>query len=127
MGEARVRATAAAGSVLDLRYNVVSLEGFSGPGQYLLRVRFRDNGDAARVQLNLRRYDTTGTTTGLHAFDSNAYAPQIGYQTQQQCILVNWDFVSGPHYIDAALTKSAAGGQPALGIIQLIPVGNCVP
>lgn len=127
LGEARVRAAAAAGSVLDLRYNVVSLQGFSGPGQYRLVVRFRDNGDAARVLLNLRRYNTTGPTTQVHAFDSNAYAPQVGYQTQQQCILVNWDFVAGPYYIEATLTKSAAAGQPALATIQLIPVGNCVP
>ena len=126
LGEARVRAAAAAGSVLNLRYNVVSLEGFAGLGQYLLRARFRDNGDDARVQLNLRRYNTTGPTTELHAFDSNAYAPQVGYQTQQHCLLVNWDFVAGPHYIEATLTKSAAGGQPALGTLQLIPVGNCV-
>src|SRR5262245_15028821 len=55
LGEARVPAAAPAGSVLDLRYNIVSLEGFAGPGFYVMRARFRDNGNAARVLLNLRQ------------------------------------------------------------------------
>jgi len=119
-GEARMRAAAAAGSVLNLRYNVVSLPGFSGPGHYDLRVRFRDNGAAARVQLDLRRYNHTGTTTQVYAFDSNAFAPAVGYQTRERCIAVDWDFDAGAYYFEAALTKSAVGGSPALGTIQLI-------
>jgi hypothetical protein len=127
LGEARVRGTAAAGSVLNIRYNVVSLPGFSGPGQYVLRTRFRDNGADARVQLALRRYNAaTGTTTQLAAFDSNAHPPAVGYQMRSQCVLVSWDFVAGPHYIEATLTKSGAAGTPAVGTIQLVP-GNCVP
>jgi hypothetical protein len=127
LGEARVPAAAPAGSVVDLRYNIVSLEGFAGPGFYVMRVRFRDNGNAARVLLNLRQYNAlTGITSTLHSFDSEDYAPAVGYQTQSECIAVNWDFFAGPYYIDASLTKSAAGGQPALGTIQLLP-GNCEP
>lgn len=124
LGEARVRATAPAGSQLNIRYNVVALPGFDGPGQYLMRVRFRDNGPFARVQLNLRRYNTNGPTSQVASFDSNAYAPQPGYQVQQRCILVNWDFVAGPYYVDAAMTKLAPDGQPALGTVQLIRA-NC--
>lgn len=126
LGEARVPAAAAAGSVLNIRYNVVALPGFDGPGQYLLRTRFRDNGAGARVQLALRRANTNGTTTQLGSFDSDAYAPQVGYQTQQRCLLVSWDFEAGPHYLEATMTKSLATGQPALSTIQLIRVGNCV-
>jgi hypothetical protein len=126
-GEARMRATAAAGSVLNLRYNVVSLQDFSGFGQYLLRVRFRDNGAAARVQLNLRRYNhATGLTTQVAAFDSNGFAAAVGYQTRQICLGTNWDFNAGPYYIEAALTKSGGDGQPAVGTIQLVPA-NCIP
>lgn len=126
LGEARVPAAAPANSVLNLRYNIVSLEGFAGPGQYVMVVRFRDNGAAARVRLDLRQYNATGTNSLLASFDSNDYAAAVGYQTRSECILVDWDFDQGPFFIEAALTKSAVGGQPALGIIQLIP-GNCVP
>jgi hypothetical protein len=127
LGEARVPAAAPAGSVLDLRYNVVSLDGFAGPGFYAMRVRFRDNGNAARVQLTLRQYNSlTGITSTRHSFDSDAYASAVGYQTQSECFGINWDFADGPYFIDASLTKSAGGGQPALGTIQLIPA-NCVP
>ena len=126
-GEARVRAAAVAGSVLNLRYNVVSLQGLSGFGQYLLRVRFRDNGAAARVQLNLRRYNqATGLLSQVAAFDSNAYPAAVGYQTRQICLVHNWDFNAGPYYIEAALTKSGGTGQPAVGTIQIVP-GNCIP
>jgi hypothetical protein len=127
LGEARVPAAAPAGSVLDLRYNIVSLEGFAGLGYFNMRVRFRDNGNAARVLLNLRQYNSlTGITSTLHTFDSEGYAPAVGYQTQAECFAINWDFFAGPYYIDASLTKSAVGGQPALGTIQILP-GNCEP
>lgn len=126
-GEARMRAAAAAGSVLNLRYNVVSLQGLSGFGQHVLRVRFRDNGPAARVQLNLRRYNqATGTTSQVLAFDSNNYPAALGYQTRQICLLHNWDFNAGPYYIEAALTKSGGTGTPAVGTIQIVPA-NCIP
>jgi hypothetical protein len=127
LGEARVPAAAAAGSVLNLRYNVVSLEGFAGLGFWEMQVRFRDNGNAARVQLALRQYDAAnGFTSTHHSFDSNAYGSAVGYQMQSECFGVDWDFLEGPFYIEATLTKSGAGGLPAVGTIQLIP-SNCVP
>jgi hypothetical protein len=127
LGEARVPGGAAAGSVLNLRYNVVSLEPLSGLGFFRLDVRFRDNGNAARVQLDLRQYDAnTGLTSTHHTFDSNDYAAAVGYQRQSECFAIDWDFVDGPFYIEATLTKSGAGGQPAVGTIQIIPA-NCVP
>ena len=126
-GEARTRAAAAAGSVLNLRYNVVSLEGFSGPGSYTLRVHFRDNGGSARMQLNLRRYNHTGTTSQVYAFDSNIFPAAVGYQTRERCINVNWDFDAGAYFFDATLTKSGAAGTPALGTIQLIRLPGICP
>ena len=127
LGEARVDGGAAAGSVLNLRYNVVSLEPLAGLGFFRLDVRFRDNGNAARVQLDLRQYDAnTGLTSTHHTFDSNAYAPAVGYQKQSECFGIDWDFIDGPFYLEATLTKSAAAGQPAIGTIQIIP-SNCVP
>jgi hypothetical protein len=125
LGEARVSAGAAAGSVLNLRYNVVSLEDLTGLGFFRFDVRFRDNGTWARVQLDLRQYDAnTGVTSTLHSFDSNAYPAAVGYQKRSECFGIDWDFIDGPFYIEATLTKSGAAGQPALGTIQIIP-SNC--
>lgn len=125
-GEARVRSTAVAGSVLNLRYNVVSLPGFSGPGQYVMRTRFRDNGAGANVRLDLRRYQNNGLNSVLATFDSDDHGAAVGYQTQAECVLVDWDFATSAYYIEATLNKSAAAGTPALALIQLVP-GNCVP
>jgi hypothetical protein len=125
-GEARMLATAPAGSVLNIRYNVTSLEGFQGLNQVAWRARFRDNGNGARVRLFLRQYNATGPTSTLATFDSNSYAAQVGYQTQTACIGVDWDFEDGPFYIEAELTKSADGGMPALGLTTLTNA-NCTP
>lgn len=119
-GEARVRAVAPAGSLLNLRYNVVQLPGFDGPGSYTLRVRFRDNGAGARVQVNLRRYNTTGTTTQVAGFDSNAFPAAVGYQTRERCINVDWDFNAGAYFLDVEMAKSAAAGTPGLATVQLV-------
>jgi len=125
-GEARMRGTAVAGSMLNLRYNVVSLPGFSGPGQYVMRTRFRDNGTGANVRLDLRRYQNNGINSLQATVDSDDYASASGYQTQAKCVLVDWDFNTSAYYIEATLHKGTAAGTPALGLIQLVP-GNCVP
>lgn len=126
-GEARVRGSAPAGSTLNMTYNVVALPGFSGPGQYVMRVRFRDNGPSSRVTLGLYRFNqANGLRTNLAVFDSNAYLPQAVHQVQQRCVLINWNFDAGPHFIEASLLKSGAFGQPALATIQLIPVASCI-
>jgi hypothetical protein len=125
-GEARMRGDAAVGSMLNLRYNVVSLPGFSGPGQYLMRARFRDNGAGANVRLDLRRYANNGTNSVMATFNSDDYSASSNYQTQAECLLVDWDFSTSAYYIEATLHKGAAAGTPALGLIQLVP-GNCVP
>lgn len=125
-GEARMRGNAAAGSVLNLRYNVVSLPGFSGPGQYVMRTRFRDNGAGANVRLDLRRYQNNGLNSLQATFDSDDHGASASYQTQAECVLVDWDFATSAYYVEATLSKSTAAGTPALALIQLVP-GNCVP
>lgn len=120
-GEARLRAAAPVGSLLNIRYNIVQLPGFDGPGSYTLRVRYRDNGAGGRVSMNLRRYNTTGTTTQVAAFDSNAFAPNVAYQVRERCINVDWDFNAGAYFLDVELAKTAAAGAPALALVQLVP------
>ena len=123
-GEARMKTSAVAGSMLNLRYNVVLLPGFSGPGQYLMRARFRDNGDGANVQLDLHRYQTSGLNSVQATFNSDDYAASPNYQSQDKCVLVDWDSAASAYYIEATLHKATTAGTPALGLIQLVPA-NC--
>jgi hypothetical protein len=125
-GEARLRVDVATGSVLNLRYNVVALEGFTGLNQVAWLARFRDNGAGSRVRLYLRQYHPNGTTTTVDTFDSNGYASAVGYQTRIRCTAVDWDFADGPYYVEAELTRSADGGMPALGLMSLTNA-NCTP
>ena len=125
-GEARLRGDAANGSVLNLRYNIVALEGFTGLNQVSWLARFRDNGAAGRVRLFLRQYHPNGTTTTIDTFDSNSYASAVGYQTRTRCTAVDWNFADGPYYIEAELTRSADGGMPALGLM-ILTNANCTP
>ncbi|MGM9486483.1 hypothetical protein [Ideonella sp. YS5] len=125
-GEARLRADAATGSVLNLRYNIVALEGFTGLNQVAWLARFRDNGAGSRMRLFLRQYHPNGTTSTIDTFDSNSYASAVGYQTRTRCTAVDWDFADGPYYIEAELTRSADGGMPALGLMSLTNA-NCTP
>jgi hypothetical protein len=112
--------------VLNLRYNIVALEGFTGLNQVAWLTRFRDNGAGSRVRLFLRQYHTNGTTSTIDTFDSNGYASAVGYQTRTRCTAVDWDFADGPYYIEAELTRSADGGMPALGLMSLTNA-NCTP
>lgn len=109
-----------------LRYNIPSMAGFKGSKTMQWRARFRDTGADAQVRLFLRKYRFDGVSENLTTFDSNAFPSSSLYQQQSQCILVDWDFTSGAYYIQAQLTRSAAGGSAGLGLIQLVPA-SCTP
>lgn len=125
-GDARVEATAPAPATLNLRYNIVAIDelssGFQEP--YRLRVRFRDNGASSRVVLRLKAHSFAGSVSTLATFDSNAFPPSQSNQTQEICVLVDFDFQNNAYSIDADLIKSAAAGNPVLGLIQ-IDRANC--
>ena len=114
---------------LNLKYNVVNVDAFLVNS---LQVRFRDNGDAARVVLQLRRYNiNTGVTSApLATFDSNTYSPSSAFQTRFVCFSHGFDFNNYAYFINASITKTtpAAGaptGAPAIGAMKL-GVENCV-
>jgi hypothetical protein len=67
-----------------IRYNVVAVDGVFGTVDKVLRVRFTDNGEAARVTLSLFRINIfNGAGAILARFDSNDYAPSNRPQTQR--------------------------------------------
>lgn len=109
---------------LNIRYNVVAVDGVFGGDNYALTVRFRDNGADARVIVRLKSYNfNTGTTRTLLTLDSNAYAAAAGFQKQtvsSNCG-THLDFFNNAYFMDVEITKAGMlAVPPALASIQLI-------
>ncbi len=112
-----------------IRYNVTAVDGLFMPGSHLgMTVRFRDDGNWARVQLRLYEQDIyTGATALLLSFDSNAFPASPNYQTTgvgNPYPFWSFDFNQKAYFIEATLTKTSSaisinGGRPGLAIIKL--------
>jgi hypothetical protein len=82
-GIAAISAGAAVGATLDIRYNVVAVDGVFGGDGIALTARFRDAGATERVILRLKRYSlVNGVTQTLLTLDSNSYLPSAAFQTR---------------------------------------------
>lgn len=123
-------------ATLNIRYNVVAVDGLSMYDHDLvLAVRFRDNGAYARVIVRLKEYNlNTGQINVKMVFDSDTVAPASGFQWKavvlRGCVPI-LDFDGNAYFIDAELIKTARTGpsispegDPALGAIQLAPEFN---
>jgi hypothetical protein len=112
-----------------IRYNVTAVDGLFMPGSHLgMTVRFRDDGDWARVQIRLYEQDIyTGATGLLLSFDSNAFAASPNFQTTgvgNPLPFWSFNFDQKAYFIEATLTKTSSaisiiGGKPGLAIIKL--------
>jgi hypothetical protein len=112
-----------------IRYNVTAVDGLFMAGSHLgMTVRFRDDGDWARVLVRLYEQDIyTGLTALLLTFDSNASPASPNYQTNGVgSPYPHWsfDFNQKAYFIEATLTKTSSaisinGGKPGLAIIKL--------
>jgi hypothetical protein len=111
-----------------IRYNVTATDGlFFDTGRLCMVVRFRDDGNRARVFLRLLTLNVNGGTTAtLLTFDSNSFAPQQDFQTNSVATnRVPFDFSNNAYYVEATLTKqqpivtSIGGGRPALAVVVL--------
>ena len=110
--------------MLNLRYNVVAVDGLFGGDGVELGVRFRDNGSDARVVVRLRRYALEpGESTTLLTLNSNNFGPQENFQlrTEVDCSL-RFNFFDYAYFLDVTLTKTGDAATPALGVIQLASV-----
>jgi hypothetical protein len=125
-GIATVAAGAAVGSTVDIRYNVVAVDGIFGGEGIALTARFRDAGVAERVILRLKRYSfATGTTTTILTLDSNVYPGTAAFQTRTVgTCTVDFDFFNNGYFVDAQLIRTGAGGLPQLGL-QKIGITVC--
>src|SRR6185503_8185081 len=111
-----------------IRYNVTATDGlFFDTGRLCMIVRFRDDGNRARVLLRLLRLNVNeGATATLLTFDSNSFAPQQDFQTNSVGTnRVPFDFSNNAYYVEATLTKQQpiitplGGGRPALAVVVL--------
>lgn len=139
-GAAYVKPGLATGTVI-LRFNVLPVGDLLVPvtqaccEERALLVRYMDNGAGARVTVVLKRYNVfTGVISTLITFDSNNFAPASGFQLSQPPSsegFFNFSFASGPfsgnnqggdsvYFLEATLTRSAAGGNPALASISIV-------
>jgi hypothetical protein len=121
-GFASISAAAAVPATLDIRYSVVAVDGlFDFANGYALTVRYRDNGVSARVVVRLKEYSrNTGATNTLLTFDSNGFAQDGNFQLQTVSFCAPpLDFFNNAYFIEAQLDKTAAAGDPQLGLVQL--------
>jgi hypothetical protein len=111
-----------------IRYNVTAADGlFFDSGRLCMVVRFRDDGNRARVFLRLIRLSVgDGTSATLLTFDSNSFSPQQDFQTNfVGTNRVPFDFSQNAYYVEATLTKqqpivtTIGGGRPALAVVVL--------
>jgi len=110
-----------------IRYNVTAADGlFFDSGRLCMVVRFRDDGNRARVFLRLLRLSVSdGTSATLLTFDSNSFSPQQDFQTNSVGTnRVPFDFSQNAYYVEATLIKqqpiaTVGGGRPALAVVVL--------
>ncbi len=119
----QVKSGAPLPATLDVRYNVVAVQGVFSPGDGVrLTARFRDNGGSARVLVRLFQVNfATGTATLRLTVDSNVFPPGAGYQTQSEatCSGNFFNFLDNAYYVHVTLAKSAAAGNPGLQLLQI--------
>ena len=112
-----------------IRYNVSAADGlFFDSGPLCMVVRFRDDGNRARVFLRLLKFSLgEGTTETVLTFDSNAFAPQSDFQVNSVSTTgrAPFDFAHNAYFVEATLTKqqpittSIGAGRPALAVVVL--------
>lgn len=110
--------------ILNILYNVVSVEGLFGGDGVELGVRFRDNGPDAHVVVRLKRFNlVNGRTETILTLNSDDFAASNGFQlrTQVDCSL-RFNFFDYAYFVDVTLTKDNLSGTPALAVIQLASV-----
>lgn len=100
--------------VLNVKYNVTGGNEISGSNALL--VRFRDNGAASRIVLQLKRYSLiNGVTSTVATLDSNNFSANSAWQTQQVCFLHAFDFENHAYFINAELTRNSTTATTGLG------------
>lgn len=117
---------AATNATVDIRYNVVAVDGVFGgeENSKTLTVRFADNGAAAQVIVRLQQLNIlTGVTTTLAELNSNAFPPSNVAQTQFTNFNCQrpevFDFENNIYYLNVPLIKTGSSGNPLIRAIKI--------
>jgi hypothetical protein len=115
-----VSAAAVVPATLDIRYNVVAVEGLYDDF-IKMAVRYKDNGAGSQVIAKLKQYSiATGITTTMLTFDSNAFGSSDFLQLQAVGTgTKSFNFGENVYYVEATLKKTAAAGRPELASIKI--------
>jgi hypothetical protein len=107
--------------VLDLYYNVVDEEKLHGGKKTRMTVRYLDNDAASQVVIRLRSVDiATGVEAAIVLFDSNAFPPLGGFQTQSVSVAVpEFDFTTKAYYLLVKISKAGTAGNPQLQAVRI--------
>ena len=137
-GRVELRNDAPVGSVAFIRYNILPVRDLatdlSSIEYRIFAARFLDNG-AGHVFLSLNQLNlSTGVVTTLMTFDSNQSSPSASYQEGNTPGNPRFNFtwadsqsfssVDSVYYVEAQLSRSAAGGQAGLAgfsIKKIVP------
>ena len=98
-----------------LRYNVTAVDGlFNNPANGFMRVRVRDNGTGANVQVVLRRSSlSAGGIETIATFDSDSIAAGSGFQTPADVPFNHtFDFTTYVYWLDVTLNRIDGTGLP---------------
>ena len=127
-GRVELRNDAPVGAIAFIRYNVLPVRDLAQDLQSIeyriFAARFLDDG-AGHVFLSLNQLNlSTGVVTTLMTFDSNQSSPSASYQEGNTpgnpSFNFNWadsesfNSVDSVYYVEAQLSRSAAGGQAGL-------------
>jgi hypothetical protein len=126
---ARVSGAAPLPATVDLRYNVIAVDGLFGGDQQRMTLRYRDNGAGAQVLAFLRQQNIlTGLITTPLVFDSDSFPPDSGFQVRSVGTACfggfAFDFVNNVYFVEVQLKKTAVGGNPVMGALQIC-LGIC--
>jgi hypothetical protein len=110
-------------ATLDIRYNVVAVEGLYDK-TIKLAVRFKDNGANAQVIVALKQYSmATGTTTTMLTLNSNNFPSDALYQLQAVATFnKSFNFGENAYFVESTLKKTGAGGAPGLALIKIYTI-----
>lgn len=113
----------AATGTLNIRYNVVAVDGIFGGNNYGLTLRYRDDaGAGGRVVARLKQLNlATGVETTLLKLDSNSFpfAPDYQVRNVYSACGSSLNFSNNAYFVDVEIVKNAASAKPALAMMRL--------
>jgi hypothetical protein len=100
--------------IYTLRYNLSAVDGLFNTSSGFMRLRVRDNGAGANVQVALKRSNVAaGGIETITTFDSESLTANSGFQTPANVLFTHtFDFTNYVYWLEVTLNRIDATGQP---------------